>query len=387
MGNRLTQITTHVPALDGVRGIAILLVLAAHFGGGVISQSPIMRFAGNLMAGGWVGVDLFFALSGLLITGILLSTIDQPEFYRSFYGRRFLRIFPIYYLTLTVTLVISLASSHPWRWDQYSFFIFANNVVVVFDDNVGFVGPGLILSAFWSLAVEEQFYLFWPYLIRSAIRSQWLLWLFLSCLLTPLLLRIIFVNIGSSNSAFNLLISRMDALAAGGLLALLLRRGSLNDISPSVPIAIASTSIAGYLAIGLIEHTLNWRTGLMMTLGFELTGIASVAFIWSALIPRSPTQFICNAAVLRFFGKYSYGIYVYHLIFMIYMAKYLDPICRDLFRNPTLAAAAYRFSVVALVTVVSVISYHTFELKFLRQKSRFPYGERAKCNIVENPRV
>jgi peptidoglycan/LPS O-acetylase OafA/YrhL len=375
MENRLTQITTHVPALDGVRGVAILLVLAAHFGGGRKFESTIMQAIGQLMVGGWVGVDLFFVLSGFLITGILLKTLNQPEYYRSFYGRRILRVFPIYYLTLMVTFIISEGSHQPWHWYQYSFFLFANNIAVVFYDNVGSVGPGLILSAFWSLAVEEQFYLFWPYLIRAATRSRLIFWLFLCCLIGPLVLRMLLVNLGSTNGAYNLLLSRMDALAAGGLLALLLRRGALKDIPARIPIGIMCFSLAGLLGIGLLERTLAWNTSLMMTAGFDLTALGSFAFIWSVLIPNSPTQFVCDARVLRFFGKYSYGMYVYHQIFQNYMMKYLYPIATRIFHSSALGAIMYFFTAISLVTAVSVISFHLFEAKFLRLKTRFPYEE------------
>jgi peptidoglycan/LPS O-acetylase OafA/YrhL len=374
MDNRLTQVTTHVPALDGVRGVAILLVLAAHFGGGRKFESMIMQIAGQLMVGGWVGVDLFFVLSGFLITAILLNTLNHPEYYRSFYGRRILRVFPIYYLVLTVTIVISLMSHLPWHWYQYSFFIFANNIVVVFYDNVGYVGPGLILSAFWSLAIEEQFYLFWPYLLRAAIRSQRLPLLFLCALAGPLALRIMFVDLGSNNAAYNLLLSRMDALAAGGLLAFLHRRGTLDDIRARVPIGIMCMSVAGFLGIGLFERTLAWNTDLMMTVGFNLTALGSLAFIWSALIPNSPTQLVCAARPLRFFGKYSYGMYIYHQIFQIYMMKYLYPIATRISHSSSLGAVLYFFTAISLVTAVSVISYHLFEARFLRLKTRFPYG-------------
>ena len=375
MENRLTQMTTHVPALDGVRGVAILLVLAAHFGGGRKFASIIMQAVGQLMAGGWVGVDLFFVLSGFLITAILLKTLNLPEYYRSFYGRRILRVFPIYYLTLIVTFIISLISHQPWRWYQYSFFLFANNIVVVFHDDVGYVGPGLILSAFWSLAIEEQFYLFWPYLIRAATRSQLLLWLFLCALIGPLVLRVIFVNLGSTNAAYNLLLSRMDALAAGGLLAFLHRRGTLDDIRARIPIGIMCISVAGFLGIGLFERTLAWNTGLMMTAGFDLTALGSLAFIWSVLIPNSPTQFVCAAQPLRFFGKYSYGMYIYHQIFQNYMMKYLYPIATRISHSSSLGAIVYFFTAISLVTAVSVISYHLFEARFLQLKTRFPYGE------------
>jgi peptidoglycan/LPS O-acetylase OafA/YrhL len=375
------QITEHVPALDGIRGIAILTVLAAHFGGGRKFESPIMRLIGQLMASGWVGVDLFFVLSGFLISGILLKTSSDPNYYRSFYGRRVLRIFPIYYLTLFVTLFISLAMSQPWRWDQYSFFIFANNIAVVFDDTVGAVGPGLMLSAFWSLAVEEQFYLFWPYLLRVATRKRTLLWLFSGAILGALLLRVLAVNLGSPNAAYNLLVSRMDSLAAGGLLALLLRQGSLQNVPARVPFGILVFAILAFLAIGLLEKTLAWNTGLMMTVGFDVTALGAFALIWSVLIPKSPTQIICQTGPLRFFGKYSYGMYIYHQIFQNSMMKYIYPAAVRLLHSQVLGAIGYFFTAILLVTVVSVLSYELYEIRFLRLKGFFPYQRGPKAEL------
>jgi peptidoglycan/LPS O-acetylase OafA/YrhL len=373
----LDQMAGHVPALDGIRGLAILAVLAAHFGGGRKFESPIMRAFGQLMASGWVGVDLFFVLSGFLITGILLRTSGDPKYYRSFYGRRVLRIFPVYYLTLIVTFAISLAAGLPWRWDQYSFFVFANNIAVVFDDNLGVVGPGLMLSAFWSLAVEEQFYLFWPFLLKMATSTRLLLWLFCAAILGALLVRVAAVDLGSPNAAYNLLVSRMDSLASGGLLALLLRRGTLAGIRARVPLTLLLFSVLGFLCIGMVEKTLTWNTGLMMTVGFDVTALGAAALIWSALIPNSPTQILCQIAPLRFFGRYSYGMYIYHQIFQTYMMKYIFPAAARLFHSQVIGAIAYFFTAILLVTAVSVLSYELFEIKFLRLKRFFPYRKGA----------
>jgi peptidoglycan/LPS O-acetylase OafA/YrhL len=379
--NILGQITEHVPALDGIRGIAILTVLAAHFGGGRKFESPIMRMVGQLMASGWVGVDLFFVLSGFLITGILLKTASDPNYYRSFYGRRVLRIFPIYYLTLFVTLFASLAMSQPWRWDQYSFFLFANNIAVVFDDNLGAVGPGLMLSAFWSLAVEEQFYLFWPYLLKAATRRRTLVWLFSGAMAGALLLRIFAVNVGSPNAAYNLLFSRMDSLAAGGLLAQFLRQGALRNIPARVPFGLLFLAILAFLSIGYFERTLAWNTNWMMTVGFDVTALGAFALIWSVLIPKSPTQWLCQTRPLRFFGKYSYGMYIYHQILQNQMMRYIYPAMARLFHSQVLGAIGYFFTAILLVTLVSVLSYELYEIKFLRLKGLFPYQKGPQAEL------
>jgi len=383
------QSSTHISALDGVRGLAILAVFSAHFGGGRHFESPAMRAVGELMVSGWAGVDLFFVLSGFLITGILFRTDSDPHYYRSFYWRRILRVFPIYYLTLIAAFLISVAMKLPWRPDQYSFFLFANNIAVVFDDDVGVVGPALILKAFWSLAVEEQFYLFWPFLIRAAVRRGTLFWLFFGAILGALLLRTLAVYLGSPNAAYNLLFTRMDALAAGGLLAFLYRRGTLEGVSQRVPLGLLALSVIGFFTIGLLEGTLGWNTVLMSTIGFDLTALGAFSLIWLALIPRSPAQVICQAAPLRFFGRYSYGMYVYHQILQSYMMQYIFPATTRLFHSQILGAFGYFVCVLFLITAASVLSYELFEIRFLRLKRLFRSGaySRAESGAPNLPAI
>ncbi|HKB45330.1 MAG TPA: acyltransferase, partial [Chitinophagaceae bacterium] len=143
----------HYPALDGLRGIAILLVVFLHN----------FRFM-NYFFFGWLGVDLFFVLSGFLITDILMNTLQEPHFLRNFYMRRVLRIFPLYYLTLIICLYILPAitslyldmryyqSNQLWLW------LYMQNWLYVFKEPFG----AQMLLHLWSLAVEEQFYLIWP---------------------------------------------------------------------------------------------------------------------------------------------------------------------------------------------------------------------------------
>src|SRR5436190_14494061 len=151
-----------IPALDGIRGLAILMVMLFHYSPELDRSNPIERVAGSFCGYGWTGVDLFFVLSGFLITGILLESRAAGNYFSSFYMRRVLRIFPAYYLSLGLMfLVVPKIDSGglrllPSAHDRWMYVFYAQNWVGIFHY------PGqMIVTPYWSLAVEEQFYLVW----------------------------------------------------------------------------------------------------------------------------------------------------------------------------------------------------------------------------------
>ncbi len=159
----------HVLAFDGLRGLAVILVLFFHLGavsfGG---HGWLMRWLGNLQLSGWIGVEIFFTLSGFLITRILLQTSRDQHYFRNFYLRRTLRIFPLYYGTLAILGVLALALRLDWNGCLPALLLYVQNFRTG-DEGLrlaltGKHGP-ILLAHFWSLAVEEQFYLFWPLLV------------------------------------------------------------------------------------------------------------------------------------------------------------------------------------------------------------------------------
>jgi len=164
---RITRAVQQVPELDGLRGVAILMVLLFHFGG------PPINLCTWLLSYGWAGVDLFFVLSGFLITTILLNTKDSPQYFSSFYGRRVLRIFPLYFMALALYFHVEM----PWLvshkqatavsvGDQLWCWFYLLNW---HDVTAGINGN---LSHLWSLSIEEQFYLVWPLAIWRCSRKQ-----------------------------------------------------------------------------------------------------------------------------------------------------------------------------------------------------------------------
>src|SRR6266700_3962582 len=176
--------TEHVAALDGVRGLAIAMVLALHFfSANDHTGRRFFDFISAICTSLWIGVDLFFALSGFLITGILFDSLQKGGYFRNFYARRALRIFPLYYGFLLILICLT----HPWhlQWQgkQYILLTYTQNLGIFTHDYVGFRPASFLnLNHFWSLAVEEQFYFFWPvivFLVRD-LRKLLFVALFLS---------------------------------------------------------------------------------------------------------------------------------------------------------------------------------------------------------------
>jgi peptidoglycan/LPS O-acetylase OafA/YrhL len=371
----------NIRALDGIRGLAIILVMFHHFdylippcNTAVISMKLMISF-------GWVGVDLFFALSGFLITGILLDTRKANNYFSAFYARRVLRIFPLYYSVLIVILAAAALWSHrpsvvPLVADQKLYFLYLTNWLVLWkgqwDTN--------ILGHFWSLAVEEQFYLIWPLCVWLLI-SQRLAKVAVGASVVALLARILWVgHTGTSQAIVMATVTRMDTLLCGALGAILFRQAqTLRVLRPWLPrIALAATLmfIAG---VGLVRVTHGPGGGLLFieTFGFTLLAVGFAALVlYAAATDGEATLFqrtLCNG-VLTDFGKYSYGIYVYHVP-MLFLCDFLvyKLLPRALVVNFWFSAIYVAFLFVGNFFIAKV-SYECFERHFLALKRYFEPG-------------
>ena len=153
-----------LPALDGLRGIAILAVFFYHYAAGLADRAPsgALHALGMIFAFGWSGVDLFFVLSGFLITGILYDTQSDPHYYRSFYGRRVLRIFPPFYLLALIYLLLTPLVGAHWRLIHISYLLYLGFPFALIWPSLMQISPLVLTAHLWSLCAEEQFYLLWP---------------------------------------------------------------------------------------------------------------------------------------------------------------------------------------------------------------------------------
>ncbi len=388
----------HVPALDGLRGIAILLVTAYHFIGQaadlVDGSSLSMRLTTRLASLGMYGVDLFFVLSGFLITGILLDTKDAPGYFRNFYARRALRIFPLYYAFLAVVLVIgpalapgstllrAAAHDQAWVW------LYGTNLKIALAGQWAFCGTtqpicgqGLELNHLWSLAVEEHFYFVWPVLVYLCSKRA-LPRVAFALVLTALGVRLLLRH--DPMAGYTLTPCRMDALLVGALLSIALNsptgvaflRGPARFV---VVTALGLFAIAVALPGGAESRSPTFRACV-----FTLTAILAAAIVVRTLESK-PTSWlgrVTGSSLLRTIGAYSYGLYLFHSALRPLFAK-LIPV-REIARlthSPTLAVVLYFVLATAGSLALAWPSYHLFEKPFLKLKRYFE----AKREVAAEP--
>jgi peptidoglycan/LPS O-acetylase OafA/YrhL len=363
----------HVPALDGVRGIAILLVIAYHF-----SVSLGILGVGNPLLGffrfGWCGVDVFFALSGFLITGILLDTKDSPHYFRNFYVRRVLRIFPLYYGSLLVVFLLRLALPQAGVWGAHGTLAAPGSLLwpLLYLQNLGVYlgGPSLsgVTTHYWSLAVEEHFYLAWPLLVWLATRRQITL-LAMTAIVVSLLGRALVYWHGSNLEAiFGLTPLRMDGLAIGALASIALRRqGGLEAVLPwaRTVMVVAGVALVGLLAMHRMMHHTD---PAMWLIGYPLVAMVTAAALLLSL-RNGPVARILSLSPLRWFGKYSFGLYVWHPIIGVILLHSHVALVPDGAGQPAVVLAALATLLIDLA--VAWLSFHLWEKRFLDMKRFF----------------
>jgi peptidoglycan/LPS O-acetylase OafA/YrhL len=324
VAQNLVRCFARVPELDGLRGVAILSVMAFHYLGPLTSETRgILRYIHPFVAMGWAGVDLFFVLSGFLIGGILLDARTSPQYFKTFYIRRFYRIIPLYYAWICayVLLVAVLGRTQlPSTGLQpeaspplYTYFVFLQNLRVFHFSGIAAAWLGVT----WSLAVEEQFYLIIPLLIWLLPRRALSAALGAVILCAPLLRLAVHISAQSGPALVNLLMPcRADAFAMGIMAAILWRdsevRAYLAANGIVMPILLGA-SFAGFLAISATWYSQPW------SLGMQTIGLTAIAFFFAVTIffaLSSPTNAV--ASMMRTgwvcdIGVVSYCMYLIHL--------------------------------------------------------------------------
>ena len=353
-----------MPELDSLRGIACLMVLFFHgFANRYIPEhlNAAERVFVAIWRYGFTGVNLFFVLSGFLITGILLETRNQADYYRRFYIRRALRILPLYYGILLLLIVVWKAglTDRPISWAFLGFSaIYLANTTPLF-------GVPIQFGVLWSLAVEEHFYLLWPALVRRLKTKALVILAFLLCV-AALAFRFAAFHSGSDVFGFYTWMV-CDGLSMGALLAIAIRHFQQGR---RVMLRIATLAFAYAVLCGVVERFATARyTGAAL----QISG--SNAFYGAALIAALLlcSRYGIRSRVLEFFGEISYGLYLVHmLVFDIFdaMARRYFPVLAP--EHLTFPLASLRFSLVAAVAIGSAwLSRWYFEERFLRLKDRF----------------
>ena len=363
------EVGKHIPQLDGVRGLAILIVTLYRFSKEMPTEPLVGKILHAILALGERGVDLFFVLSGFLITGILVDTKGRPRYFKNFFARRSLRIFPLYFGSLFLFLIL-----FPWLVPTREFFseavanqfylwTYLTNVKMSIANEWCFGA----LDHFWSLAVEEHFYLVWP-LVIFLVSTQRALWIALGLAILSASWRTLAATSEQYQVAVDVLtLFRCDSLLIGAALALQIRLAG---------------GIQKLLVPSLIVFTLCGIIGVLSVL-FDKRLLTISHTIW-ALIWASVLVWLLNATerhwIARFFrlpwlqklGKFSYGMYVFQSPLIPLVATVVSvSALADLVGDAILGNVIYIAIMFALSFGAALLSWYVLEVHCLKLKDRF----------------
>ena len=344
--------------LDGVRAIAALLVMNLHFFNEIEINSFLLNILFKFASIGQTGVTLFFVLSGFLITRILINNVQNSGSIKNFYIRRVLRIFPLYYLFLFISLFL-----YPLLFNYSSiaeggiyYFFYIQNIAMTFNYSIDTAN----LGHFWSLAVEEHYYLIWPIAILFLNKNN-IIRLISFLIIGSLLLRIFMFIEGFSIDWFTM--TRVDSLAIGSLLAFKELDGSINK----------KNSIFFLVAVLLLTiimiftwYYFNYEDDFIYQT-FKYTFWSFVFYFGiSYVLSVDKNHFInkvLESKLLSYTGKISYGLYVYHLFAYKIIIEYFN-----------FGFWVINFILFIIITyLISSVSYYVYEIYFLRLKYFFKY--------------
>jgi peptidoglycan/LPS O-acetylase OafA/YrhL len=361
--NARTFIFMRMKQLDTLRALAMGLVMTEHYGGRAINDHiPI--------GAGSVGVGLFFTLSGFLITGILLQSFEagvesKGRAWLDFYARRLLRLVPAYYAVIAALVLLGIAPiATSWPWDM----AYLSNVNIA---------RGGTETVFWSLSVEEQFYLFWPFVIGFAPR-RWLVPAIFAMIGFSLLFKLGVVLGGyNTRTANRLLFGNLTLLGAGCLLAVVSYRATRANCFTWYEGAVRQwfTLVAWTcLALAVLSWSLFPKEGGMVRY-FTNDLLCGTFYAWlvlqAAIGVRGPLKSVFDNGVLQYLGRISYGLYLLHNFMPDIVARLFGPM-------PKYQAAPI---VLALTVGTCILSWHCFEKPILGLK-RYFWNSRLKKPVT-----
>jgi peptidoglycan/LPS O-acetylase OafA/YrhL len=358
-----------LPALDGIRGLAIIWVVLYNTTD-LLPPTPhgpwhLLAF---LVHPGWIGVQLFFALSGFLITGGLLDTQRATNYFRAFYARRALRILPLYYAVLILLLIVApalhvaptLLQATPK--EHLSLWLFTLNWTHAAP--YGF-------AHFWSLAVEEQFYLFWPFIVHR-LSARRLLAVCICIAPVALIARSMMILSGANSWAvYTATTSRLDALALGGAGACLLRIPAARAwLAPRLT-AVNLVALALFAVSIPLARTYDADAIQCQIFGYSLLALCCATLVTTSAEARDTVLArILGWGPLRSCGKYSYAIYIFHqLIHKLFCEPWM--VSKFGSHPPALAVYAYSLTIGLVSFCAAFLSYNLLEKHFLALKHLF----------------
>lgn len=353
--------------LNGLRAIAALSVVVAH-----VSEKGLadfgLPFLFELPMAGY-GVTLFFVISGFLITYLLLKekNTKQKIDIKKFYIRRILRIWPIYYLFLIASIFLFLFLH---RVDEilvkelWFYIFFAANIPFIFQNGI------LILVHYWSIGVEEQFYLIWPWLIRFAKNRLLILSVIIFLILFTIKI-VLWFWLGTASYPYRfIMVTRFHCMMIGAIGAIVFfeRRLILVNLLSSKFVQLISWVLFVLMGLNIVQ--------IPAVIGQEIIAVASLSMILGQVTINNRLINL-ETKMFDFVGKISYGIYIFHPIIIILLSYLL----KDILFCIELKYVLIYFSVINLTLLCSWVSYKYYEIPFLKMKRKYAIVESLNSNL------
>lgn len=377
---RAPEKLSRIVSLDAWRGLSLLAVYIAHCGAAaamlIQDQPELSTMVRKICGYGGFGLNFLFVLSGYLITRILLESKDRPHYFRNYFMRRILRIFPLYYAFLVVCLVAAPAifgrkfffqDIMHFTCPPKSLWYYGTNIVMTLKSNWCFGS----LTHLWSLAVEEHFYLVWP-LVVAFCSARRVLNLSLALIAFSTIARI-YLGFGAHANAIGCRVNtlcNMDCLAAGAAVAVFLLLNTKDSGAKLAKVLLASAAIAFpfYAYFSYVDSAVS-SVFTPTVAAFAFSGLV----IKTVLDPQSCMLWGYNA--FRMVGKYSYGLYLFHYPILNYIAQHW--MNKD-WPLPVLFVGIFGLSWL-FVAPLAVLSFHFYETPFLKLKDKFSYFQKSKA--------
>ncbi len=370
------QPSSRIPALDGVRGLAILSVTFYRFGNETIHEGITTGLMAKMIEAAESGVDLFFVLSGFLITGVLLDAKTKPNFFKSFFLRRSLRIFPLYFVSLAIFLFIvplAMGGKHPFP-DAYAnqayLWTYLTNIKMSVSNSwcFGYLGH------FWSLAVEEHFYLAWPLVVFLLPVKQVFKFSILLAILSVLSRLVFSLCYDNGVALLSFTAFRCEGLLFGAAIAARLRLG---ETSPS----IRWGALFGLASCGFFSLVIAMKGNRLPISLHTLISLFCASLLLLLLTAKRDSwlAFAFELPFLRVLGKYSYAMYVFQSPIIPLAANWISlSILTKYIGNAQGASASYVVIMFSITLVLAIISWFALERPILRLRSKAGAAQNAE---------
>jgi len=376
------------PCLAGIRGYGFLLVFCAHYLRPDLLAKPgtlRLKLISVPASPAIFAVPAFFVLSGYLIGGILYHTRNREGFFRVFYARRVLRVFPVYYLTLLAIAAFYAIEHVPMDLQFWSHFLYIQNLT---PDPIARPDTSIVMGHFWSLAVEEQFYLIWPLMVWRFRDRRKLITAVIALIIACCLFRLAAPALSISGPRLGSLTpTRADAILFGVLLNLACETALYRKLVPMAKWA----ALAGIITAALLSFFkgVPWAfTSTGKEVGIPLANFTAVAIVVAVMEKGSLLNRLCSQRWVCWLGALSYSLYVFHFTFSRFFLYQLVPHLNVYMRH-SFAVLVSTFLAFCTTLILSLFSYFMIERPIMKLKGRLRYGPEVRslktCQEVEEP--